>query len=156
MGRFSIDLKQLLPPMPFFGTEDGKLYTEIAILGVKNYGVEYKDISTRMPVMLGFNIPAFKQLDVLSLELEYFGYLGNTTIPQASPLPNQGQDEFSTQQMFRWSLYTQKTLVKGLSIRGVVGKDHFRTVDAGGSPTNEELLRGTGDWHYNLRFMYQF
>ena len=157
MARFTIDPKQFLSEdfLNLLGKEDGKLYAETAILGTKNYGTVYNDIYKRWPFMAGINVPAFKTLDFLSLEMEYFGWTGNLSILQ-TPLPDLTQDEFSGQQMFRWSLFAQKTVVKGFCIKGLVGKDHFRTVDAGGSVTNEELLRGIGNWHYNLRFMYQF
>jgi hypothetical protein len=161
MARFSIDPKQFLPEdiLNLFGKEDGKLYAETAILGLKDYGAKYNydNVSKRWPVMVGFNIPTTKWgFDVLSLELEYYGWRDNLTIPQGTPASNTTQDEYSSQQMFRWSLFAQKTVIKGFCIKGLVGKDHFRTVDAGGSVTNEELLRGNGNWHYNLRFMFQF
>jgi len=158
MARLTFDPKQFLPDglLCLLGKEDGKLYAETAILGIKNYGVEYDSLYKRWPVMWGFNVPVFKTLDFLSLDMEYFGRRGNLTIPQGTPQPNNTQDEYSLQQRFRWSLFAQKTVVKGFCIKGLVGKDHFRTVDAGGSVTNAELLRGKGDWHYNLRFMYQF
>jgi hypothetical protein len=157
MARLTINPKQFLPVdiLNIFGTEDGKLYTETAILGIKNYGTAYNDIYKRWPVMAGINIPAFKTLDFLSLEMEYFGWTGNLSILE-TPVPNLTQDMYSEQQTFRWSLFAQKTVVKGFCIKGLVGKDHYRTVDAGGNVTNEELLRGNGNWHYNLRFMYQF
>ncbi|MGB7567756.1 MAG: hypothetical protein WBM07_07845 [Chitinivibrionales bacterium] len=161
MARFSIDPKQFLP-VDFasnLGLEDGKVYMETAILGLQNYGAyyNYDNIHKRWPVMVGFDIPTTKWgLDFLSLELEYYGWRDNLTIPQGTPMANVTQDQYSGQQMFRWSLFAQKTLVKGFCIKGLVGKDHYRTVDAGGSVTNEELLRANGNWHYNLRFMYQF
>jgi hypothetical protein len=161
MARFSFDPKQFLPEeiVNLFGKEDGKLYMETAILGLLNYGAyyNYDDVLRRWPVMVGFDIPTTKWgLDVFSLELEYYGWQDNLTIAQGTPMPNTTQDEYSSQQMFRWSLFAQKTVTKGFCIKGLVGKDHFRTVDAGGGVTNEELLRGNGNWHYNLRFMYQF
>jgi hypothetical protein len=158
MARVTIDPKQFLPDylLGLFGKEDGKLYAETAILGIKNYGVEYDSLYKRWPVMWGFNVPVFKTLDFLSLEMEYFGWIQNLTIPQGTPVPNNTQDEYSKQQRFRWSLFAQKTVVKGFCIKGLAGKDHFRTVDAGGGVTNPEYLRGRGNWHYNLRFMYQF
>ena len=161
MARFSFDPKQFLPEeiLNLFGKEDGKLYMETAILGLLNYGAyyNYDDVLKRWPVMLGFDIPTTKWgLDVLSLELEYYGWRDNLTILQGTPMPITTQDQYSSQQMFRWSLFAQKTVTKGFCIKGLVGKDHFRTVDAGGGVTNEELLRGNGNWHYNLRFMYQF
>ena len=94
---------------------------------------------------------AFGPAPIAAVKLDH-----GATIAQGTPMPNTTQDEYSSQQMFRWSLFAQKTVTKGFCIKGLVGKDHFRTVDAGGGVTNEELLRGNGNWHYNLRFMYQF
>ncbi|MBN1309268.1 MAG: hypothetical protein JXA18_15195 [Chitinispirillaceae bacterium] len=160
MARLSFDPKQFLPPglLTIFGKEDGKLYTETAILGLKNYGAKYHydDITKRWPVMWGINVPAFKLLDFLSLEMEYYGWKDNLTIAQGTPMSNTTQDEYSDEQTFRWSLFAQKTVIKGFCVKALAGKDHFRTVDAGGSVTNEELLRGHDNWHYNLRLMFQF
>jgi hypothetical protein len=161
MARLSFDPKQFLPVdlLKLFGKEDAKLYMETAILGLKNYGAyyNYDDVSKRWPVLVGFDIPTTKWgLDVLSLELEYYGWRDNLTIPQGTPMSNTTQDQYSAQQTFRWSIFAQETIAKGFCVKGLVGKDHYRTVDAGGNVTNEELLRGNGNWHYNVRFMYQF
>ncbi|MEO6096233.1 MAG: hypothetical protein ABIW76_11235 [Fibrobacteria bacterium] len=72
MAMFSLDFK------PLFGIEslsrdDLKLYGEAAIIGVQNYGKTYGDIADRIPVMLGFNLPTFKWLDHIALEVEYYG-----------------------------------------------------------------------------------
>jgi len=158
MARITFDPKQLLPPLPFFGTEDGKIYCETAVLGLKNYGSMYYDkVSKRTPLMVGFNIPVCNVLDFLSLEYERFSYPMMNDIANAnSPLPTGGIDDVSKYNMNHWSLFAQKTVVKGFTIKGLIGKDHYRTVDAGGNPYKVEPLRKNGDWHYNLRFMYSF
>jgi hypothetical protein len=74
MGMFSLDLQKL------FGTElanpeDLKLYSEVGILGLTNYGKTYGDIAKRMPAMVGFNFPTGGWLNHLSLEVEYYGAL---------------------------------------------------------------------------------
>jgi hypothetical protein len=82
----------------FFGQSGGKLYGEIAIIGLKNYPLNtkhdsiigtdtvtvgytdssngnphgYTDIKERMPIMFGFTLPCWKILDVLAFEFEYF------------------------------------------------------------------------------------
>lgn len=164
MARATFDPKPLLPEAmgSVFGKEDGNLYSETAILGVKNYNAYYNgspyynDITQRWPIMIGFNVPTFKLLDVLSFETEYFGWPYNLSILIGTPVPNTTQDDFSNDQKFRWSIFSQRTITKGLCIKGLIGKDHFRTISAGGSVTNAEILRGNGNWHYNLRLMYQF
>ena len=99
MGRISLDPKGIFPPgvSGIFGKEDGKIYAEAAILGLNSftaytkakdslgqiipgqYVVDsnmnfYSDIKQRIPIMAGFNIPTFKLLDYLSVEVEWFGW----------------------------------------------------------------------------------
>ena len=70
MARASFNLQAVLKS-DMLGSEDLKLYTEAAVLGVKNYPYYYTNIMRRIPVMVGFNFPTFKFLDRLSLELEF-------------------------------------------------------------------------------------
>ena len=71
-----------------FGENGGKIYGEIAVIGLKNYPASfvksstdprdalnqwgYSKISERMPWMVGFNIPLWKILDVCAFELEKY------------------------------------------------------------------------------------
>jgi hypothetical protein len=64
-------------PKPFlnsslFGANDLVFYGEAALVGVKNYKGIYADRMKRIPIMGGFNLPAFGLLDNLSLEVEYY------------------------------------------------------------------------------------
>ncbi len=69
---FGFDPKPLIKA-DIFGPNDLILYGEVGIIGVKNYKGIYDDITKRIPVMLGFNLPTFKLLDNLSVEVEYYG-----------------------------------------------------------------------------------
>jgi hypothetical protein len=71
MGRFALNLQNALH-IDALGSEDLKLYGEVAVLGVKNYPYYYEKMVERMPLMIGFNLPTFKALDVLSVEMEYY------------------------------------------------------------------------------------
>lgn len=73
MGMATFDPKAALGLDGPFGPEDLKLYAECALVGVQNYGSVYSDRTQRIPVMVGFNIPAFRFLDVVSLEVEWYG-----------------------------------------------------------------------------------
>lgn len=169
MARVSFDPKPFLPEdiANLLGKQDGKLYGETAILGLKNYG-KYNDIMKRWPCMIGFDIPAFKMLDVLSLELEYFGFNFDqfTFPPGQTPTDGLNADKWASSNMFHWSLFAEKTVVKGLGLKGLIGKDHYRTTGSTSpwagvdNPTSSygsgELLIAQNDWHYSLRVMYSF
>ncbi len=172
MARVSFDPKQLFPEgfLDFLGKEDGKLYGETAILGLKDYGSYYNDIMKRWPAMVGFNIPTTKWgLDVLSLELEYFAFNYDqfTFPPGSTPTDGLNADKYLSDNFFHWSLFATKTVVGGLSIKGLIGKDHYRNTGStspwagvdnpvSSSSDGGELLVAHGDWHYTLRVMYSF
>lgn len=88
MARLAFDPKPMFGSPDIFGPEDLRLYSEAIMLGVKNYPTSpdsnnfynrpinefgYDKLIEKMPFMVGFNFPAFKLLDVLSLEVEYYG-----------------------------------------------------------------------------------
>jgi hypothetical protein len=89
MARLAFDIKPLFGSPDFFGTNDFKLYSEAIILGVKNYPASldsneftnqrpinefgYNKLLEKMPIMVGFNVPSFKLLDIFSAEVEYYG-----------------------------------------------------------------------------------
>jgi hypothetical protein len=167
MARASLDIKQLdvfnKDLVALLGPEDGKIYTEAAILGVKNYGFYFDDIMKRSPIMVGFNVPAFKVLDILSLEMEYCGFAYDVyKLPTngGSLTSGMSTDRWSSQNMFHWSMLAEKTIAKGLTMKGLIGKDHYRSTDGGGNPTPNsptgEMLIAQNDWHYVLRLMYSF
>jgi len=72
MGHFSLDFKPLIG-ISHGNDNDMILYGETAVIGVKNYGKTYDEISERIPVMIGLNLPTFGLLDLLSIEVEWFG-----------------------------------------------------------------------------------
>jgi hypothetical protein len=172
MARVSFDLKQFLPEdlVNVFGKEDGKLYSEAAILGFKNYGSYYDDLFKRCPIMVGFNIPTTKWgLDILSLELEYFSFNYDLFAfpPGQTPTDGLNRDNFVSDNMFHWSLFAKKNVIGGLSIKGLIGKDHYRNTGStapwagvdnpvGLGTNGGELCVAHGDWHYSLRVMYSF
>jgi hypothetical protein len=93
MGMMSFDPKEALGLGGGLGPEDLKLYAEAALIGVKNYGTIYGKRSERIPVVVGFNLPAFGWLDVMSLEVEWYGAryrndIGKLTDSKKSQLPS--------------------------------------------------------------------
>jgi hypothetical protein len=174
MGRLTLDLKQLFPGSTIFGTHDLKLYSEAAILGLINYPMsvdsmtQYDTLWQRIPVMVGFNLPTFKLIDILSLEVEWFGNpytnslnsirFENQPVPLSSQagekdklyLDNHGDD-------WKWSAYGRKTFMNNFNITVQAARDHFhwsrldyKTEDA------KDALRKNDEWYYTLKFGFTF
>ncbi len=76
MAKAAMDPKVWVGGIEVLGKEDLKVYAEVAIIGLNNskaYREIYGEYKNRMPVLVGMNLPVFKLLDHLSLEVEYYG-----------------------------------------------------------------------------------
>jgi hypothetical protein len=164
MGRVTFDPKTLFD-IPFFGPEDGKIYGEFDILGLENYSFWYEDISKRIPVMFGFNFPAFKLLDVLSIEAEYYqfpfqtGYF-NMINNNGGPLPDDCQNPAGwdpnayRNNHWKWSVYTKKAVIPGFSITAQFARDHMHVTYKDGYPYWSESLLRPGEWWWRASLCY--
>jgi hypothetical protein len=150
MARASLDLKKLLP-WDAFSPEDLRLYAELAVLGVESYPVFYENWTERMPVMVGFNLPTFKLVDLLSVQFEYFNSpnLNNTYtmgqknwalpyLPEDNAFSDKEWNDLTKKDNVSWSILIRKRVLGGLQLNGQVARDHMRTI-------------GT-DWFYGSRF----
>ncbi len=158
MARLSFDPKGLLPSdlANIFGKEDGILYGESAILGVKSitaYSLElgsnglpltphvfvadtgntinnaYSDIWKRIPVMFGFNFPTFRLLDYLSGELEWFGGTYSPSLYDLEGFKYLLPLPDGTQytgSKWKYSINARKTLYGNFSVIGQIARDHTR------------------------------
>lgn len=184
MGRATLDPKGFFDFEPSnrplsLGKHDGKLFFEVAVLGVKNQGKFYNDIKRRMPVMFGFNVPVFNLLDVLTLQMEYyampypndFGWqtkFAGYGVPQptngfaygdpekkysvANPLT--GQSNFYTKDNWKWSVYARRWLGNHLAIVGQVGRDHWRaSTPFAQFRDTEEALSTSDHWYGALKIV---
>ena len=181
MARATIDPKPFLGSLAeLFGSEDLKLYGEICWVGVEGYNAKdvfdsvnmnsyhawYNNLNERTPRMVGFNFPAFRILDVLSGELEYFP----SVIPNdwynieysQSPMPympggyNSYDKELYNKGSWRWSVYAKKMVVQGFSVTGEAAFDHMRTTIVNGATQYYETMTEKGHWHWKLKFGYSF
>jgi hypothetical protein len=151
MGRMTIDPKPLLGSFgDIFGPSDLKLFGEIAVIGLKNYPFYYDDITKRMPMMFGMNVPTFKILDHFSVEFEYYAFPFTTymmrTIDQGFPLPGEdymnwwpGTNRYKDDD-WKWAVHLKKTILPGLSITVQVARDHYRGYWSDGLPAYMETL----------------
>ncbi|MBN1306994.1 MAG: hypothetical protein JXA18_03695 [Chitinispirillaceae bacterium] len=151
MGRITLNPRALIPSEAL-GPEDLKIFAEVAILGLKNYRAWYEDIADRIPIMFGINLPAFKLLDILSLQFQYFkNPYWNTweyEWKNGSPVPYQGLMTGVTYEQYlagladpddrinkeiheddwKWSLYASRKIGKHLRLSLQFANDNlFKT-----------------------------
>ncbi len=161
MSRLTIDLKPVFGSPAIFNQADLKIYGEIAVLGLKNYPFWYEDISRRIPVMFGINLPAWKILDVLSVEGEYYAFpfqpdYRKTIDVGAVPLPNNEPATYHAEEYdathWRWSVYMKKQVIPGLSVILQLARDHSRLNYSDGQPGYDETLFRPGSmaWVFKI------
>jgi hypothetical protein len=151
MGRVNFDVKGLLPDAVrnIMGPEDAKIFSEAAVLGLKDYKAYrraadstlyldttlgyYDSVKNRIPIMLGVNIPAFKIVDVISIqgELYKWKYLNsyfNQFYAGAVPAPTSTKGDITLADLkngyIKWSVFVKKRITKGFDVMGQLARDH--------------------------------
>ena len=175
MGRFSVDPKRIFSrgeSSGIFGKEDFRLYAEAAILGLGNYPASarvphgYDTLGQKTVCMAGFNFPAFRVFDVLSIEAEWFGskypnsfqpgFYKDPLATPAQPSQTYSWHDYAIDD-WKWSVYAKKTLFNAFSIIGEVARDHVRTTaDNQWYVDREEALTRPGNWHWMVKTQFSF
>jgi hypothetical protein len=176
-ARFTFDPKPLFGDPAFFGPEDCKIYGEAAVLGQNDstlFNFLPKPIYwlgmpvRRMPLLLGINVPGFKILDVISVELEWFkspypnDWLGDLPKGVLAPRDFSGDDweidDYVNKDNFKWSVYLKKKIFSNFEVRAFAANDHYiyKAYNLGNTACSEQTLKRKGDWHWycELRFNY--
>ena len=179
MGRLSFDPKAFIPE-GIFSKGDLKIYSEFAILGLKNDSVDnvhnnppyYTNLSERIPIMLGFNFPVcgpalsnligFKLLDLLNGELEYFpNKFPNSfdqTFSKYEPWPT-SEDPANRHDNLRWSIYAKRDCGRNFSVIVQIAHDHLIpetfTLAQGQTDRTDVVLRH-GDWWWVAKTQFTF
>ncbi|MBN1757280.1 MAG: hypothetical protein JW863_03125 [Chitinispirillaceae bacterium] len=139
MGRFTLNPQGFFKSS-LFGPEDLKIYGEVALLGVKNYKGWFENRRERVPRMIGFNFPAFKVLDVLSLQLQYFPnpyyntwdnvWKNGTPIPYTGVRYSRPYEEWKADTSllidnddWKWSIYMSRKIGKRLRLSLLFAND---------------------------------
>ena len=163
MARMCFD-PQAFFPNSILGKEDLKIFGEMAILGVKNYPGYYTQLWQRIPLMFGINFPAFKVLDVLAVQGEYY----RSPYPNSyyrvmfnmSPTPYVKPDmQWSYYQGddWKWSIYASKKILGGLSLIAQLANDHTRVDVAREEDAEyEEVMRINGQWCWMMKLKFEF
>lgn len=168
MGRASLNLGAA------FGMEEGstgpfKLFGELAVLGIQNQPYYYEDVTQRMPMMFGVDIPTFKLFDLLSVQAEYFknDYPDNNflqfqngwpqpTLPGEDPVKYAAAKQAGVYKKddWKWSVMVQRTIIPGWQAYLQVANDHLRTQDESAQPSFMPVTQGKSDWYYLIRFLW--
>jgi hypothetical protein len=149
------------------------------VLGVKNYPASdlfdstnlinpygYDDIAQKMPVMMGITIPAFKLLDVIAVEAEWYGcrypdgYLqvlrNGLPLPDAPNTPGFTNNDYRKDD-WKWSVYAKKEVVDGLSCIVQCARDHTRlNTKLAKNIDYEETLVKSNQWWWMAKVLYAF
>jgi hypothetical protein len=176
MATASVDPKAFMDGHGMLGPEDLKIYAEAAVIGLEGnsaYREVYGDYLHRMPVMAGFNLPAFGFLDYLSAEVEWYGAKFNDDLSrfnkgEYSPFPVPTKDSTDAvvarnvkRDNWKWSLQGAKTLQGHIRIMAQVANDHWRPgIYRGYSdselPLRKAILVTPRDWHSSLELSWFF
>jgi len=162
MFRFSFDPKGFFQA-PFFGDEDLKLYGEAALLGTETDTLYYPALFKRMPIALGFNVPTFKLLDVLAVEMEYwespFPNSYQRGFEQGLPLPTTNVSIPGTALKTKWSVYAKRSIGRNCRIIGQVARDHLMPISHSlsmGVQDRTDILLRIDDWWWVLKTSFNF
>ncbi|MBD3320721.1 MAG: hypothetical protein GF350_06475 [Chitinivibrionales bacterium] len=175
MARFNFDPKGFIKS-DIFGENDLELYGEAILLGIKNDTRYYKEIRERIPVMIGFNFPTFKLLDVLAVEFEYYEWPHSTSIQDIDwagyPVPSDIVESFGLigtpekveslkrkykeHDNFKFAVHAHRSIGKHLGIGCKFARDHTRLPDWNGNPEWEENFALPEHWYYLFTMSYSF
>lgn len=165
MARASVDLKALVGRRGL-GPEDLRIFSEVALLGWRNYPLYYTDRLRRMPVMAGVNLPGFKVLDLISVQAEWFDSpyannflsLGNAKATPYFPVGTNaefseaGYYDAADRDDISWSVLLKKTLLPGLEAHAQFARDHLRTVGTdwffGSRLEPNEIIHLSRNWYW--------
>jgi hypothetical protein len=140
--------------LDFFGPEDCKLYAEAAVLGLEKYPSNdsiptgattynggkniwgYDTLKNKVPVVFGFNVPTLKALNVLAVEVEWYGctypnnYYNELGVGpgQSYPIPDYDPYFNYNNDNWKWSVYAKKMFAHdNFGVVVQVARDHIRT-----------------------------
>ena len=157
MGRASLDIGSLLGE-----GVDFKLFSEVDVLGWKNYPIFFEKRSERMPMMFGVTLPTFGALDYLTIEAEYFKnrypIINVKALEDGLPKvdynvmsPKIDISEPYTKDDWKWSVATAKSVGRYFTVNAQVANDHTRPIRYDFSSYKYETMLDSKAWYYILR-----
>jgi len=146
MGRLNLDFKPLFGGLEdVMSSRDMTLYSEVILLGVKDYPLLYESKKERTAVMLGLHLPTFNLFDVFAIEGEYWPstFSNDVEAPYWSgfPIPYNTSEgaEYTQAEIesrgdlwkrddWKWSLLAEKSFSKHITFSLQAASDHLRAL----------------------------
>ncbi|MBN1757764.1 MAG: hypothetical protein JW863_05575 [Chitinispirillaceae bacterium] len=160
------------------GKNGGKLYGEIAVIGLKDYPANdynpfgYDNFKEKMPWMAGITIPFWKILDICAIEFERYpnpypnsaAWVIRNGLPvpyMENPNPDEGYDTGKAYvPRWFWSVYLNKEIVKNFSVVCQIGRDHMRwempIVYQTANYDYEDIMVKPKDWTWHIKTIFRF
>lgn len=183
--RAIFDPKPIFGGMDFLGKDELKIYAEAALLGLeatlevdtsglaslrardttdlKNLVFPEPSILQRIPFMIGINLPTWKILDLLSVELEWFfspyannwfGQFEGQLAETKAPASLDRWDNYINKDNFKWSVNVRKSIEK-FEIRALFSSDHTVYLMNNVSNGNfEQTMKRPKDWQWLVQLRY--
>ncbi len=174
MVRASINPMGFMETNPL-GKDAFKVYTEISVMGWKDYPVWYAERSQRTPIMIGIDLPTLDFLDFLSVEGEYMPNKLKPTwgLKQNKFLPLPGEDigvSMTSKDMTVWDMesaasdarakknywgwdLTAKKSFGGWSVIFQGGKDHQKWEEYVTLFGFHEFMTRPAEWYSQVRIV---
>lgn len=161
-GRVTLNPMAFLGETNPLGKDAFKLYSEIAILGWKNYPGFYENRGDRQPMMVGINLPTFNYMDFISFEVEKYKSRELPTsenrsfnnVPQPGThkgaIESKWDEDRRTQDDLKWVLTAKRTFRRwGIVVQG--GTDHTKLIDISEQAIFDVMSRPS-QWYTEVRF----
>jgi hypothetical protein len=157
MGKAALNPGLYLPE-GLLGPEDLRIFMEVAVLGLEDKEYFYETLSERVPVMFGVNLPTFRLIDLLCVQIERYDSPYNNFLPYNElSLPTwQDGEEPKTRDDWKWSVYAMKTINRLFKLHVQVANDHLRTLKYDRIKSNVPLTRNPTHWYYLAKLEFGF
>lgn len=164
MVRAAVDLGKAIGS-DALGPQDLRLYGEAIVMGIKDYPTYYEKIGDRLAWMVGFNLPAFRLLDLLSVEVEHCtnpfanstrGPLGEGLAAPHVDIPPSGfpNPKKISEDDWKWALYARKDVMPGFAVHFQAANDHMKMLDVFSTPDFYDFLTSPNHWYWVVNLSY--
>lgn len=159
MGRLRLDPKAWLGmESTGMGKDDWVIYSELAVIGLKNYPLYYDDILRRIPVMAGINLPGFGYFD-WSVEVQYYAskFTGDDLGAQNGVwLPTLDRSINAKRDDWKYSVNASRIFRGHIALKGQIANDDLRLGGYHYEPAGKEAMRAPTDWYWAAQLGYFF